>query len=194
MKKLLILMTDKRNHINIIKKNIDTGNLNLNICGSITNNLKTYQFLQEYILNIEEEFNVDFIEYKNIKRGTFESNLINRIDILKPDIMLLTGWKHIFSDSFLEKYNKKTIINIHPALPNSIIGLNCIEKALNKFKNEGEGKTGVMLHHVSNILDRGTVINYKVIHINEHDDLHSLTQKFRKEEVILIINALIKFV
>ena len=46
------------------------GNLNLDICGLLTNNLNTFKFLEEYKLNnnLEQNLNIDFVEYKNIKK------------------------------------------------------------------------------------------------------------------------------
>ena len=38
------------------------------------------------------------------------------------------GWKHIFTTPFIQAF--PNLINIHPALPNDLIGLHCIQKAL----------------------------------------------------------------
>ena len=184
--RILICMTDKRNHYHTILKKIDEGILNHSqIVAAITNNESTYNYLKNTV-------NVPVIYYKwdkkNDSREVYDINLASKIKEFQPDTIVLTGWKHIFTTNFINQFH--FVINIHPALPDSYIGLNCIKKALDDYKENKINETGVMVHHIIEELDRGEVIDYIKIPIHQQDDLTILTERFREYEKIPLINSL----
>ena len=145
MNKLVLLMTDKRMHIKTINEAINDKKLkNINLVGSLTNNKNTYNYLKKNFSDCSNN-----LINKNSNRELFENNIIEKLEENKPNILLLTGWKFIFGNKFINNFDK--VINIHPALPDSYIGLNCIEKALIDNKKGIIKNTGVMIHYVLKI-------------------------------------------
>lgn len=187
VKKIVIFMTDRRYHINTIN---DANNiLSCEVIGCVTNKIDTYYY-------IKENYNIPlhFINWdkSNESRDDYEMKITKEIQYLKPNILLLTGWKHIFNNNFIKSYQH--IINIHPALPNSYIGLNCIEKAHNDFINNKITHTGLMIHYITEELDRGEVLEYTKVPLYKEDNLNILTERFRIYEKNVIIKSLLKII
>ena len=63
---------------------------------------------------------------------------------------------HILSKKFLDVH--PNIINLHPALPNTYIGTNCIQKTYQGFLNGEVKEGGIMVHWVIPEIDAGEVI------------------------------------
>ena len=158
------------------------------VVATITNNYSTYTVLKN-----QHQIPIIYLKWDKSKhsREEYDHLLIKSIDQFNPKIVLAAGWKHIFTNSFINSF--PNLINIHPALPNNLIGLNCIQKALNKYKSGELKETGVMIHKIIEDLDRGEVLSYTHIPIYDTDDLNSLTTRFRKYELIPLLNVLQQF-
>jgi phosphoribosylglycinamide formyltransferase len=52
-------------------------------------------------------------------RREYDAALAEKVLEYKPELIVLAGWMHIFSEAFLEPVEKAggRIINLHPALP-----------------------------------------------------------------------------
>ncbi len=177
--RIVLFMTDTRLHIDTINTSIQNNILTKSlVVGAVTNKKSTHLFLKNTtdIPVIYSKWN------KNEQsREAYDINLAKIIAPLKPDTVILTGWKHIFTSDFIKSF--KNVINIHPALPDSYIGLNCIDKALQEYKKDNtKNVTGLMIHRVIEELDRGPVLEYIEVPIFEYDDLDDLTERFREYE------------
>lgn len=186
---VVIFMTDKRDHINTINNAINSNIISCKVVGCVTNKIDTYNYISQ---NFDIPLHLIKWNKNNESRDEYESKIINDIQHFNPNILLLTGWKHIFNKKFINTYSH--IINIHPALPNSYIGLNCIEKAYNEFKDNKINYTGLMIHYITEDLDRGEVLEYSKVPINKSDSLDILTERFRIYEKDLIVKALKKII
>ena len=60
---------------------------------------------------------------------------------------------HILGTSFLNNVKHIPILNLHPALPNSFVGANCIEDAYKAFLQKKITYTGCMTHYTIEELD-----------------------------------------
>ena len=129
--RLVLCMTDIRNHIDFINQSLIDRTLHKTmVVATITNNYSTYTYLKNKF-----QIPIVFLNWDKSKysREEYDLLLVRSINQFNPKIVLATGWKHIFTNSFINSF--PNLINIHPALPNSLIGLNCIEKSLHKFKS-----------------------------------------------------------
>jgi len=187
--KIVIFMTDIRNHIGTINRSIKLGDLKRSkVVGTITNNTNTFKHFK-----YTDEVPVVYSKWDKKKetRGDYDKMLVDKVNELGGDTIVLTGWKHIFTPTFYNSF--RDVINIHPALPNSYVGLNCIKKSLDDYKiDKTKDKTGVMIHKVIEELDRGEVLDYIQIPIFEYDDIDDLTDRFREYERLPLVRALQK--
>ena len=99
---------------------------------------------------------------------------------------------HILNSHFLTKHTK--IINIHPALPNSYKGMNCIQKTFEGFKKGEVEQGGVMVHWVIPDVDAGEVISQYIVQLKgtlfESATYEYYEQEIKKIEKIVLLNAI----
>lgn len=105
-----------------------------------------------------------------------------------PDLVVLAGWMHILSPSFLDRFPKQ-VINLHPAMPNQFDGANAIERAYAAFKNGEITGTGVMVHYVIPAVDKGEVIRVRQVEIKAEDTLADLEQRIHIVEHSILVEA-----
>ncbi|KAH9897366.1 phosphoribosylglycinamide formyltransferase [Xylariomycetidae sp. FL2044] len=116
----------------------------------------------------------------------------------RPHLIVLAGWMYVFGDSFLDPVRAQgiQIINLHPALPGRYDGVDAIDRAFNDFK-AGKlelNKTGIMIHHVIQEVDRGDVIMLREIECRPDEDLDQLKERVHGHEHELIVEATAKIV
>ena len=107
-------------------------------------------------------------------------------------MVVLAGWFYIVSDTFISGFSN--IINLHPALPNSFTGMNCVKKAYDAFVKNEIQCTGSMVHEVSSELDRGHVYQSIKVPILESDTLESLEERVKLSEKGILISVLQDFI
>ena len=129
---------------------------------------------------------------ENLTRPQYDTVLSNEVHQHPHDLIVLAGWMHVLGKSFTSVF--KNTINLHPALPGSFSGMDCIQKAYNAFKTGGIKETGSMVHYVTEELDRGEVIDFVRVPIYSNDTLASLTERVKSHEKGLIIGAIQKLV
>jgi phosphoribosylglycinamide formyltransferase len=122
-------------------------------------------------------------------RETYDQELAQLVLSTKPDLIILAGFMHILSPSFLAPLEKTPIINLHPALPGAFDGANAIPRALEAFeKGEVEG-TGVMVHRVVEAVDQGEPILVRKIEIVKGEGLEALEDRIHKVEHEIIVEG-----
>ncbi|KAJ3324517.1 hypothetical protein HDU76_013398 [Blyttiomyces sp. JEL0837] len=107
-----------------------------------------------------------------------------------PDLVVLAGWMHILSATFLEKFPAGLFINLHPALPGAFDGANAISRAHQAFQEGTITKTGVMVHRVTPVVDHGEVLAVQEVAISADDTLESLEERMHQVEHGLIITGI----
>lgn len=103
-------------------------------------------------------------------RQDYDTEVAKLVLKANPDIVILAGWMHILSETFLNILEGKTkvegeegtaistpvaVINLHPALPGQFDGANAIERAHEAFSKGEITKSGAMVHRVVKDVDRG---------------------------------------
>ena len=170
------------------------------ICDSVENNILNLNlecivnnsFGNTTIKKIADEFNIQYENFfwnKNeYSRNLYEKELISLLKNYNVNFVILAGWNHLVSDEFIKSF--KYVINLHPALPNSYIGQNCIVQAYDDFQKGKIKFTGSMVHHVSKETDRGEVICSIKIPIYSKDTLKDLGSRQKSYEKGLLIQGI----
>lgn len=113
-------------------------------------------------------------------REAFDQQLAKRIDKHQPDLVVLSGFMRILSDSFVEKYQGK-LINIHPSLLPAYKGLHTHKRALeDKVKEHGAS-----VHFVIPELDAGKIIIHGIVPVKANDDEESLRKRVHQVEHLI---------
>ena len=125
-------------------------------------------------------------EKHGINTKIINNNLLELLQDLSPDLIVLAGYMKVLETNIVNVYRNK-IINLHPALPGSYVGRNCIMKA---WENRLTcNSTGVMVHWVTEELDKGDYITAVRIPIYTKDSYNDLESRVRTYEKKVLVDA-----
>ena len=128
------------------------------------------------------------------ERSEYDADLADLVKKYAPDYVVLAGWMHILSDTFL-RYFPYRVINLHPALPGKFPGAQAIEDAYQAYKAGDINATGVMVHLVPDEqVDRGPVILTGDVPIYPTDTLETLRTRIHQTEHKILIQALARLI
>lgn len=126
----------------------------------------------------------------NEVRSAYDARLAATIAPWRPDLVVLAGFMRKLSTSFIQHF-PNNIINLHPALPGQLPGVNAIERAFSEFAAGNRSSSGVMVHYVPDeVIDTGPVIASMPVVFEEHDTLHDFAQRMHATEHQLLISAI----
>lgn len=114
-----------------------------------------------------------------------ESELLQKINDIQPDLIVLAGFLLKFPDAIIEAYPDK-VINIHPALLPKYGGKGMYGMHVHKAVVENKEKeTGITIHYVNEHYDEGAIIFQKQVTVLGTDTpevvaekIHELEQKY----------------
>lgn len=143
-------------------------------------------------------------------REDYDAAIAKKVLAAQPDLVVLAGWMHIFSQTFLD-YMLGTIapteetlkdiqvpesgipvINLHPALPGAFDGAGAIERAYEAFQKGEITETGVMVHRVAKEVDRGEPIVVRKVPISIGMSLEEFEKGLHAIEWEVIVEAVSK--
>ncbi|CDZ96397.1 phosphoribosylglycinamide formyltransferase [Phaffia rhodozyma] len=122
-------------------------------------------------------------------RKEYDAELSRRVEATKPDLIVLAGFMHILSPTFLNPLAKIPIINLHPALPGAFDGADAIGRAYAAFQKGEIERTGVMVHRVVEQVDQGEPLLVRQVEIFKDQSLDQLEEKMHKVEHGIIVEG-----
>ena len=117
------------------------------------------------------------VESRGATREDFDRALQAKIDAYQPDLVVLAGFMRILTPAFVQHYEHR-IINIHPSLLPSFVGLHTHQQAI----DAGVKFHGATVHFVTAQLDHGPIIDQAIIQIEDGDTEDSLANKLLVQE------------
>lgn len=124
------------------------------------------------------------------EREDYDAALAEVVGAYQPNWIVLAGWMHILSDTFLQRYPYR-VINLHPALPGQFPGVNAIERAYETYQAGKIKKTGVMVHLVPDEgVDNGPILATREVLIYRSDTLEMLQKRVHQTEHQVLLEAL----
>lgn len=121
-------------------------------------------------------------------RETYDADLAQKILAQKPDLIVLAGWMHIVSPTFLN-YFPNQVINLHPALPGQFAGTHAIDRAYEAYQQGEISHSGCMVHVVIPEVDAGPVLATAEVPILPEDSLDDFEVRMHAAEHQLIVKA-----
>jgi len=123
-------------------------------------------------------------------RGDYDARLADIVSGFDPDWVVLAGWMRVLSMSFLGWF-PGMVVNLHPALPGELPGVDAIERAWREAQAGTRDHTGVMVHLVPDEgVDDGPVLAVATVPINPNDTLEDLTGRVHAVEHRLLVETL----
>jgi formyltetrahydrofolate-dependent phosphoribosylglycinamide formyltransferase len=123
-------------------------------------------------------------------RADYDARLADIVSGFDPDWVVLAGWMRVLSMSFLGWF-PAMVVNLHPALPGDLPGVDAIERAWQEAQRGQRDQTGVMVHLVPDEgVDDGPVLATATVAIHPADTLQSLTNRVHGVEHRLLVETL----
>jgi phosphoribosylaminoimidazole-succinocarboxamide synthase len=182
--RVLVLISGNGTNLQAIINERD--NLKINIVGVISNNEDAPGLQRAIDNNIPTKI---LMGNKFGNRELYDNNLVEITKHFNPDLIILAGWMRILTPTFLNEFPGQ-IINLHPALPGTFIGANCIEKAWASYIKGDIIDTGVMTHWVTPECDKGDSICTLRIPIYGCSTLTDLTERIQTFEKNILISTI----
>lgn len=128
------------------------------------------------------------------------------LEDIKPDYIVLAGWKQIITDDVLNAFLGR-ILNIHPGLiPDSLDGYvknpdgtkalwnkgKLANIAVQNFLDQGSTYAGSSVHFLTDEFDFGPVVERGFVKVEKGDDLESLYDRLKKKEHEIYVSSLQK--
>jgi phosphoribosylglycinamide formyltransferase len=127
-------------------------------------------------------------------RADYDAEVAQIVLDARPDLVVLAGWMHVFSEGFLDRVRRDDggeipVINLHPALPGAFDGANAIERAYEAFQKGEVDKSGAMVHRVVKEVDRGEPIVVREVEIRKGEPLEDFEKRLHGVEWEIIVEA-----
>lgn len=176
MKKIIVFASGSGTNAENIIKYFKSGSVG-EVVGVFTNNANAKV--------IERAKNNDVPVEVFTKAELYESDLVQKINAIQPDLIVLAGFLLKFPDALIAAYPDK-IINIHPALLPKYGGKGMYGMHVHQAIVENKEKeTGITIHYVNENYDEGATIFQKQVTILGTDTpevvaekIHELEQKY----------------
>ena len=135
-----------------------------------------------------------------------KENLLPILEAIKPDYVVLAGWKQIVSDEVIAKFQNR-ILNLHPGLvPDSLRGSVrnpdgspalwnrglLAEYAIKNFLEKRATYAGSTVHFLSDEFDFGPVLARGFVKIKKGETVKTLYARLKKVENRIYVESLQK--
>lgn len=148
--RLVILISGSGSNLQAFIDSIARGELHARIVAVISNKAEAGGLQRAANAGIATEI-VDHKQFSS--REDFDIALRERVEIYRPDLVILAGFMRILTPEFLRPFHGK-LLNIHPSLLPKYPGLNTHQRAL----DAGDEYAGATAHFVTEELDGGPAI------------------------------------
>ena len=164
---------------------IEQGELDIQVCVLLTD------VSNAYAIERARKAHISYIylkRYKDEPRIEYDKKLCQVVRSFNPDFVFLLGWQRILTKYFLEYFS---VVNLHPALPNTFVGLHCIEKQFTAFQRDEISDCGIMTHYVpTEEVDAGPVIFSEKVLCFKGETLEAFENRVHSAEHKLVVKTL----
>lgn len=185
--RLVILISGNGSNLQAILDACASGKLPASVVSVISNKADAYGLARARNAGVEAIY---FAKQENETRNEYDTRLAELVITKHPDYIILAGWMHILTSSFLNHFQNR-VINLHPALPNMFPGTHAIERAFVSYQRGEIEHTGVMIHLVPDEgVDNGPVLGQQEIHFQPGESLEEFEERVHEVEHKLLVNTL----
>jgi formyltetrahydrofolate-dependent phosphoribosylglycinamide formyltransferase len=192
MKRLVVFISGSGSNLQAILDATAAGRLDAEVVLVVSNRKDAYGLTRAENAGVPTLY-FPFKPYREAgqSREAYDAVLADRVSQYQPDLVVLAGWMHVLSPAFLDRFPKR-VINLHPALPGTFIGVGGIEWAFEAYQRGELEHGGCMVHYVIPEVDAGPVIVQKPVPILPDDTLDTYAERVHAAEHRIMIEAIQK--
>ena len=174
---IIALISGSGSNLQAILEAINRGEINGYIRAVITNRPNAFGLMRAQRASIPTDV-IDHTQFQD--RATFDQELLRRISVYQPKLIVLAGFMRILTRIFIDQFEGR-VLNIHPSLLPEFRGLHTHRRAL----DTGAKRHGCSVHFVTSELDGGPVILQASVPILPGDDPDILAGRVLAKEHII---------
>ncbi len=193
--KLAVLISGNGSNLQAIIDAVAAGSLDARIAVVVSNRKAAYGLERARRAHVPDRY-FPLKPYRDAQRSRaeYDADLAALVGGYTPDWVVLAGWMHILSESFLGRFPNR-VVNLHPALPGQFPGAHAIDDALAAFARGEVEQTGVMVHLVPDArVDEGPALAEQAVPIRAGDTHETLAERIHAVEHRLLVETLQKLV
>lgn len=187
--RLVVLISGNGSNLQALIDAVAQGKLNAQIVLVVSNRKDAYGLQRAAAAGIPTLY-FPLKPYRDAGRDRtdYDADLAAALLPHQPDLIVMAGWMHIFSEQFLAHFPRR-VINLHPALPGTFNGTHAIERAFEAFQQGEITHSGCMVHYAIPEVDEGDVIVQTAVPILPEDTLASFAARMHAAEHQIIVQA-----
>lgn len=172
--RVVVLISGRGSNLEAIIQAVRAGELPVELCAVISNRPHAPGLWAARQQGIPTEV----IDHGNFPdRNAFDRVLIERIDLRRPDLVVLAGFMRLLGPDFIDHYAGR-LMNVHPSLLPAFPGLRTHERAL----AAGAKQHGATVHFVTHEVDSGPIIAQALVPVLPGDTPEALEARVLIEE------------
>ncbi len=182
--RLVVLVSGSGTNLAAIMKACKAKTLDAKVVGVVSNRADAYGLERAETAGIPAVH----VPVGGRSRVVYDGVLASAVEQWDPTIVVLAGWMRLLSNPFLARF---AVLNLHPALPGALPGLNAIPRAFDAWQQGHISESGVMVHWVPDEgVDSGPVIASQVVPFGDADTLELFEARIHRAEHELIVTAI----
>lgn len=189
-KKIVVFASGSGSNFQSIINATETGSLQAEICGLITNR-DNIGAIERAKLHGIQVFIIRAEDFETL--ADYENNFLEKLEKLAPDLIILAGYLKKIPDAVLNEFEGK-ILNIHPSLlpaygGKGMYGQNVHQAVL----KSGDTRSGCSVHIVTAEYDEGPVIAQDFVEVKPGDTAETLAARVLEKEHALYPKVIQQF-
>lgn len=172
--KIGVIASGRGSNLQAILDEIEAGNINGEVVVVISDYVDSYALERARKVGITA---VSVVRKECANKAEFEIKIDEALRKCGVELVVLAGFMRILSGDFISKWTHR-VLNIHPALLPSFMGLDAQGQAL----DYGVKVAGCTVHFVDEGMDTGPIIIQKVVPVLDNDTHDSLAARILVQE------------
>ena len=185
MLRVAVLVSGGGTNLQAIIDAVENGTItNTELVGVISNNKNAYALTRAG----NHQIPAQCVSPKDFEtREEFNKVFLEKVDELKPDLIVLAGFLVVIPEMMIRKYRNR-IINIHPSLIPSFCGTGYYGLKVHEgVLKRGVKVTGATVHFVDKGTDTGPIIIQKAVEVQPGDTPQVLQRRVMEQAEWVIL-------
>jgi len=188
--RLVVLASGEGTNLQAILDAIEAGRLHAEVLAVVCNRGQAGALRRAEEAGISTA-HVPFAPYREAGRDrvAYDADLAELVTAFQPEVVVLAGWMRILTSAFLDRFPER-VVNLHPALPGELPGVDAIGRAWRQWEAGDRDHTGLMVHLAVPEVDAGPVLATRRIDFRHGESQQAFEDRFHALEHEALVDVL----